>query len=65
LHRIRLQKNMQLKIQIDLQMKSRKYYSASEAEKDVMKRCKMFFEPHGKNMQEACYINNIEKVENK
>jgi len=47
------------------QMKSRKYYSASEAEKDVMKRCKMFFEPHGKNMQEACYINNIEKVENK
>ena len=43
------------------QMKSRKYSSASEAEKDVMERCKMFFEPYGKNMQKACYIYSIDK----
>ena len=43
------------------QMKSGKYSSASEAEEDVLKRCKLFFEPYGKNMQEACYIYSIDK----
>ena len=43
------------------QMKSRRYSSASEAEKDVMERCKMFFEPYGKNKQKACYIYSIDK----
>ena len=43
------------------QMKSGKYSSAFEAEEDVLKRCKLFFEPYGKNMQEACYIYSIDK----
>ena len=43
------------------QMKSRKYFSISEAEEDVLKSCKLFFEPYGKNMQEACYIYSIDK----
>ena len=44
------------------QMKSRKYSSASEAEKDVMERCKMFFEPYGKNMQKNCFIDSISEI---
>ncbi len=43
------------------QMKSRKYSSIDEAENDVLKRCKLFFEPYGNNMQEACYIDSIDK----
>ena len=44
-----------------VQMKSRKYSSIYEAENDVLKRCKLFFEPYGNNMQEACYIYSIDK----
>ena len=42
-------------------MKSRKYSSIDGAENYVLKKCKLFFEPYGKEMQEACYIYSIDK----
>ena len=45
-------------------IKSEKYLSMSLAKDMAMKRCKLFFKPHGKNMQEACYIDSFVKVEN-
>ena len=42
-------------------MKSRKYSSIDDAENDVLKRCKLFFEPYGQEMQEACYIDSVDK----
>jgi len=44
------------------QMKSRKYFSISEAEEDVLKRCKLFFESYGKNMQKNCFIDSISET---
>ena len=44
------------------QMKSRKYFSISEAEEDVLKRCKLWFEPYGKNMQKNCFIDSSSEI---
>ena len=44
------------------QMKSRKYFTTTEAENDVINRCKLFFEPYGKNMQKNCFIDSISEI---
>ena len=43
-----------------VEIKSRQlYYDASFAKEDVIKRCKLFFEPHGEEMQNACYVDKV------
>ena len=44
------------------QMKSRNFFFISEAEEDVLKRCKLFFEPYGKNMQKNCFIDSSSEI---
>ena len=44
------------------QMKSRKYFSMAEAKNDVIKRCKLFFKPYGKNIQKNCFIDSISEI---
>jgi len=44
-------------------IKSEKYLFKSQAKDVAMKRCKLFFEAHGEEMQKSCYIDSIVKVE--
>ena len=47
-----------------IQIKSRKYFSASWAKEDVIKTCKLAFKSRGAEMQNACYVDKvIEKKE--
>ena len=42
-------------------IKSEKHNSISAAEDGAIRKCKLNFEPYGKEMQEACYIDSVGK----